>query len=347
VVTDVLPLSDGGVYVSDGYFGNQFSSNLYRLTSSGTSVGTYSMRLLRLYNSIEVQYPDNDQPPYPLGSQPVLKAEDGLYAYYDGWFFSSGGPSQMTIPADTFNLATSDGNQFYAYTTGVNPGGFGCSQPRGNTAEIYAYSATAGGVQTQWATPVYFNVCDLYPGELIASSAGSGLVASLFSVTYLSQPTYFGGPYQWSNPFLAVLSSSSGEILRSGSLDSNGYSSLATDGKRIYLSIPSSEQVEVLSASGGGTGTFYNVGIPASTLVWADNSLFAISDSQVKVYDSAMSLKKTLDFFPQTFYSLSNSKPMEQQMVQPSFLVLNSTSYLALLRNSTGYGSLVLGAYSP
>jgi hypothetical protein len=148
VVTDVLPLSDGGVYVSDGYFGNQFSSNLYRLTSSGTSVGTYSMRLLRLYNSIEVQYPDNDQPPYPLGSQPVLKAEDGLYAYYDGWFFSSGGPSQMTIPADTFNLATSDGNQFYAYTTGVNPGGFGCSQPRGNTAEIYAYSATAEGVHT-------------------------------------------------------------------------------------------------------------------------------------------------------------------------------------------------------
>jgi hypothetical protein len=202
-------------------------------------------------------------------------------------------------------------------------------------------------VSTPWATPVYFNVCDLYPGELIASSAGSGLVASLFSVTYLSQPSYFGGPYQGSNPFLAVLSSSSGEILRSGSLDSNGYSSLATDGKRIYLSIPSSEQVEVLSASGGGTGTFYNVGIPASTLVWADNSLFAISDSQVKVYDSAMSLKKTLDFFPQTFYSLSNSKPMEQQMVQPSFLVLNSTSYLALLRNSTGYGSLVLGAYSP
>jgi hypothetical protein len=34
-------------------------------------------------------------------------------------------------------------------------------------------------------------------------------------------------------------------------------------------------------------------------------------------------------------------------MVQPSFLVLNSTSYVALLRNSTGYGSLVIATYSP
>jgi len=105
--------------------------------------------------------------------------------------------------------------------------------------------------------------------------------------------------------------------------------------------------VEVVSASGSGAGAFHNIGIPASTLVWADNSLFAISASQVNVYDSSMNLKKTIDFAPLSFYSLSNSKPLEQQMVQPSFLVLNSTSYVALLRNSTGYGSLVVGAYAP
>ncbi|HEV2390373.1 MAG TPA: hypothetical protein VGS04_06570 [Nitrososphaerales archaeon] len=58
-------------------------------------------------------------------------------------------------------------------------------------------------------------------------------------------------------------------------------------------------------------------------------------------------MEKSIDFSSLTLYSLTNSKPLEQQMVQPSFLVLNSTSYLALLRNSTGYGDLVLGAYSP
>jgi hypothetical protein len=346
-VTDVLPLSDGGAYVSDGYFGDQFTSNLFRLTSSGTSVWTYSMRLFRLYTALEVQFPDGDQAPYPVGSQPVQKGTDGLYAYYDGWFFSSSGPASTTVPADTFNLATSDASQVYLFTTNGSPGGYGCSQPRGNVAIIYAYSASDQGVQNQWSTPVYFDVCDLYPDELIASSAGSGLVASLFSETYWSQPNYFGGPYQGSNPFLAVLSSSSGAILRSGNLDSSGYAGLAEDGSHVYLSIPSSDLIEVVSATGSGPGAFYNIGIPASKLFWADNSLFAVSSSEVKVYDSSMNLKKAIDFSPFSLYSLSNSKPLEQQMVQPSFLVLNSTSYLALLRNSTGFGSLVLGAYSP
>ena len=346
-LTDVLPLADGGVYVSDGYFGDQFTSNLFRLTSSGTSVWTYSMRLLRLYTTLEVQYPDDDQAPYPVGSQPVQKGTDGLYAYFDGWFFSSGGASFTTVPADTFNFATSDASQFYLYTTVANPGGFGCTQPRGNMVVVYAYAATGQGVQQQWSTPVFLNVCDLYPNELMASSAGSGLVASLFSQAYWSQPSYFGGPYPGSNPFLAVLSSASGAVLRNGALDSNGYTSLAEDGNRIYLAIPSSEQVEVVSATGGGAGVFFDVGIPASRLVWAGNSLFAISDTQVRVFDSSMNLIKAIDFSPQTFYSLSNSKQLETQMVQPSFLVLNSTSYVALTRNSTGYGTLVVGRYSP
>ena len=346
-VTDVLPLSDGSAYISDGYYGDQFSSNLFKLTSSGTSVSTYTMRLLRLYTTVEVQFANNGQPPYPVGSQPVQKAADGLYAYYDGWFFSSSGPSQTTVPADTYNLDGSDDSQFYLFTASANPGGFGCTNPRGNVVTIYAYSANSTGVSNSWSTPVFLNICNLYPDYLVASSAGPGVIASLFSETYWSQPNYYGGPYEGSNPFLAVLSSSTGAVLRSGSLDASGYSSLATDGADVYLSIPSSDEVEVLNATGSGPGAFYNVGIPASTLVWADGSLFAISASQVNVYDSSMTLKKAIDFSPQTIYSLSNSKPLEGQLVQPSFLVLNSTSYLALLRNSTGYGSLVVGAYSP
>jgi len=346
-VTDVLPLSDGAVYVSDGYYGDQFTSNLFRLTSAGTSISAYSMRLLRLYTTVEIGYSNNGQPPYPVGLQPVQKGTDGLYAYYDGWFFSSNGPSQTTVPADSFNLAGSDGGQFYVYSPYTVPGGFGCYPPQGNGAQVYAYSATSAGVQKQWMSSVFFSICNLYPDDLITSSAASGVVAALFSETYWSEPNYYGGPYQGSNPFLVVLSSSTGAVLRSGNLDSNGYTSLATDGTHVYLSIPSSEQVEVVSASGTGTGAFYGIGIPASTLLWADDSLFAISASQVNVYDSSMRLEKAMDFSPQAFYSLSNSKPLEEQMVQPSFLVLNSTSYLALLRNSTGYGDLVVGSYSP
>ncbi len=212
---------------------------------------------------------------------------------------------------------------------------------------VYAYSATAQGVISPWASTAFLNVCNLYPDDLLASSAGSGLFAAVFSETYWSQPNYYGGPYQGSNPFLAVFSASSGSVLRDGNLDSNGYTSLATDGAHIFLSIPSTDQIEVLSASGSGGGAFYNVGMPAASLVWAYGSLFALSENRIQVYSSSMALEKTIVFSPLTFYSTSNSKQMEPQMVQPSFLVLNSTSYVALLRNSTGYGSLVQGAYSP
>lgn len=346
-VTDVLPISDGSAYISDGYFGDQFTANLFRLTSSGTSAATYSVRLLRLYTTVETQFANNGQPPYPVGSQPVQKATDGLYAYYDGWFLSSSGPSSTTVPSDTINLAGSDATQFYVYAATADPGGFGCTNPRGNGVTIYAYSADSRGVRNQWWTPVFFNFCNLYPDDLLAASAGSGVLAALFSDNYWTQPNYYGGPYEGSNPFLAVLSSTSGALLRAGVLDSNGYTSLATDGTNVYLSIPSSDEVEVLSAAGGGAGTFYDVGIPASSLIWADGSLFAVSASQVNVYTPSMTLERSIDFSPLTFYSLTNSKPLEAQMVRPSFLVLNSTNYLALLRNATGYGDLVLGAYSP
>jgi hypothetical protein len=344
-VTAVLPLSDGSAYVSDGYYGDQFTSTLFRVTSSGLPAQSYTMRLLRLYTSVEVEFANDAQAPYPVGSQPVQKGTDALYAYYDGWLFSSGGPSTITIPADTYDLATTDSSDFYVYVPEADAGGSGCYSPHGNAVTVYAYSATAQGVQQPWSAMLYLNDCDEYPNELIASSAASGVVAALFSQTYWTQPNYFGGPYSGSNPFLAVLSSSTGAVLRSGTLDSSGYTSLATDGASVYLSIPSLDEVEVVGASGSGTGTFYDVGIPASTLLWADGSLFAVSSSQVNVYGPSMNLEKTIDFSPDTLYSLSNSKPLETQMVSPSFLVLNSTSYLALLRNSTGYGSLVLGGY--
>jgi hypothetical protein len=345
VVTDVLPLSDGGVYLSDGYFGDQYTSDLFALSSSGTTLDSYSMRLLRLYTTIEVQFPNNGQPPYPVGSQPVQKGLGSLYAFYDGWFFSSKGPSPTTVPSDSVDFATSDSAQFYLYQPAANPGGFGCSYPRGNAVTFLAYSAASQGVTNAWSTTVYLNFCNLYPDDLLASTAGSGLTAYLFSDNWWSQPNYYGGPYQGTDPYLVVLSSSSGSVERSGILDSSGYTSVATDGTNVYLSIPSSHEVEVLSASGAGAGTFYDVGIPASTLLWADGSLFAISKSQVKVYDSAMTLLKAIDFSPQSFYSLSTTKPLEPQMLQPSFLVLNSTSYAALVRNSTGYGSLLIGDY--
>ncbi len=344
-ITAVLPLSDGSAYISDGYYGDQFTSTLFRVSSAGTPGTSYTMRLLRLYTTVEVQFPNNGQPPYPVGSQPVQKGTDALYAYYDGWLMSSSGPSPTTIAADTYNLETSDASDFYLYEAGTNPGGFGCTNPHGNSVTIYAYSTTAQGVQQAWFDTVYLNTCDEYPNELVASTAGSGIVASIFSQTYWTQPTYYGGPYYGANPFLVVLSSSSGAVLRSGTLDSSGYTSVATDGSNLFLAIPSSDEVEVLSSSGAGSGTFYNVDIPASTLLWDDGSLFAVSSSQVNVYGPSMNLEKSIDFSPDTFYSLSSSKPLETQMVQPSFLVLNSTSYLALIRNSTGYGSLVLGSY--
>lgn len=343
-VTDVIPLSGGGVYVSDGYYGDQFTSTLFYLPSGGRPTADYTMRLLRLFTTVEVQYPNNGQAPYPVGSQPVQKGGDGLYAYYDGWFLSSAGVSPTTVPSDTDNLEASDSNQFYLYEASNNPGGFGCTEPRGNLVTVFAYSAGAQGVQQRWSTPVYLNACDEYPNQVVAAAAGSGLVVSLYSQTYWTQPTYYGGPYIGANPFLAVISSSSGALLRSGTLDAAGYTSVATDGADVYLAIPSSDEVEVLSSTGNGGGSFYDVGIPASTLFWEDGYLFAVSQSQVEVYTASMSLVKAIDFSPYSFYSLADSKPLEPQMVQPSFLVLNSTSYVALLRNSTGFGTLVVGA---
>jgi hypothetical protein len=344
-VTDVMPLSGGGgVYVADGYYGNQFTSNLYQLGSTGGVQATYSMRLYRLWTTVEVQYPNGGLPPWPAGSQPVEKGMDSLYAYYDGWFFSASGPSSVTVQGDSYELGASDASRFYLMQVLANPG-TGCTNPRGNIVELYAYSADARGVTDDWSSLVFLNTCNLYPNELIASAAGPGTVALLVSQNYFSDLNYFGGPYAGANPFLIVVSASTGQVLRSSAMDGSGYTSVATDGAHVFMSLPATDQVEVVSAAGGGAGTLYDVGVAASSLDWEDNSLFVISSNEVKVYSASMALEKTIDFSPDSLYSLSNSKSMEPQMISPSFLVLNSTSYVALLRNSTGLGSLVEGGY--
>ena len=143
------------------------------------------MRLLRLYTTVEVQFPNNGQPPYPVGSQPVQKGTDGLYAYYDGWFLSSSGPSPTTIPADTYNLAGSDANQFYVYTADANPGGFGCTNPRGNVVTIYAYSASSQGVENHVVDPRLLQLLQPLPGRPSRVLRGLRRRGSLFSETVL------------------------------------------------------------------------------------------------------------------------------------------------------------------
>ena len=347
VVTDVLPLSNGAVYVSDGYYGDQFTSIVFELTSSGTSVTAYTMRLLRLYTTVEVQYPNNGQPPYPVGSQPVQKGTDSLYAYYDGWLLSSSGLSSTTIPADSYNLASSDANQFYLYVPSANPGGFGCSNPRGNVVTMYAYSANAAGVQEQWSNYVFLNICNEYPDYALASSAGSGVVASLFSDTYWTQPTYYGGPYQGANPYLAVLSSSSGAVLYSNYMDQPAYSSsLVTDGTYVYLGVLGSNQIERVTISTGAK-SFYATQVPPSYLFYSYGDIFAVGNDGFQVFNSNMNSLKVIQFGTNSeLYSYGNPLPLELGLHQASFLVLNSTTYAALLRNPvTGLGTLQIGRY--
>jgi hypothetical protein len=341
-VTDVLPLSNGYVYASLGYYGSTRTATLYELSSAGAVVNTYSVRLLRLYTTVDVQYPA-PLPPFPVGSEPVQRAADSTYVVYDGWFYSSSGASSVSYPGDAYNLAASDSSNFYVYTVLTDTGEYGCGYPRGNIIDFEGYSAGSSGVSQQWQTYVYTSACNLYPNSLISASTNSGVVAALFADDYNSQPNYYGGPYGGTNPFLAVLSSS-GSTLYSGRLDRAGYSSVATDGTNVYLSIPGTQQVEKIVIATGTTSIF-NIGIPAQDVLWAYNSLFAISGSQVNVYDSSLDLKQTVAFAPYSFYSLSNSQSYEPALTSPSFLVLNSTSYAALVRNGSGFGDLQIGKY--
>ena len=352
-VVDVLPLSNGYVYLEDGYTGSTSAplstAVMMELSPSGALMNTYSMRLLRQDTWLEVQYPDGDAPPYPLGTLPVQKGVDGLYAAYDGWFLSSSGVvTSPTYPADSYNLATADSSQFYLFTPGTNPGGFGCTNPRGDIAEIYAYGADSGGVApSRWTSVVYLNDCNFFPPYLIGSTAGSGVVAMLVGQTYYSQPNYYGGPYPGLNPYLAVLSSSSGSVLFSGYLDKPAYSStIATDGTYVYLGLPGSSQIERVTISSGAK-SFYSTQIPPTSVFSAYGKTFAVGNNGFQVFDSSMSSLKVVQFATNSeLYSYGNPLPFEPGLHQPSLLVLNSTTYAAVLRNPvTGLGTLQIGRY--
>jgi hypothetical protein len=92
--------------------------------------------------------------------------------------------------------------------------------------------------------------------------------------------------------------------------------------------------------------TTYNVGIPASGLIFDYGLLFAISQNEVRVYDASMNLVKTISLAPMALSSFSNYPDFVPALQAPSFLVLNSTTYAALAENATGYSSLVLGNFS-
>jgi hypothetical protein len=66
----------------------------------------------------------------------------------------------------------------------------------------------------------------------------------------------------------------------------------------------------------------------------------------VKVFGPPMNLEKTIELAPLSLASSSDSFVQEPALQAPSFLVLNATSYAALLINATGFTSLVLGRYS-
>jgi hypothetical protein len=336
-ITGVMPLSDGYLYVSNAY-SNQYTAYLHRLDSNGNILYTYSVRSLRLYTWVEVQFPDNDMPPYPLGSEPVQKGFNSLYAVYDGWFLSSSGLSSITFNGDWQNLIGSDSSHIYIYRVTTDAGGFGCSNPRGNALTLQSYNTDSSGISLAWTNRYYFNVCNLYPQTLVSSASGGSHFAAIFANSFYSPTNYFGGPYSGNNPFLLVVSSS-GETRYANYLGRNGYSSIAIDASYVYLALPASSQIERIPINGGAS-QFYQIGIKPIHLISTQGFLFALSSNRFAVLDSSINTIKAIDLSPNTFYSLSNDRPLEQSMHAPSFLVLNSTHYAALVRNSTGYGEL-------
>jgi hypothetical protein len=194
-----------------------------------------------------------------------------------------------------------------------------------------------------WSEDVYLATCGAYPPQLLAASAGSGIFVSLFAGNAYSDSP-FQTQYSGHNPYLFILDTTGG-ILYSSSLPDDGYSSsIAEDGTNVYLALPQSDEVQSVSLP-AQTVTTYDVGFPASHLLWSNGTLFAISANEVKVYSSGMDLLKTISFGSLSLASFSNAFTAEATLHSPSFIALNSTSYAALLENSTGYATMVIGKY--
>jgi hypothetical protein len=331
-ITDVLPLSNGDVYVSAGYGSTSNVADLFELSASGAVIQTYSVRLF--------QTPDG---PSGDSSLPVTKGEDASYALYDGWFYSDSGAFAGLV-SDSFPLVGSDASNFYFYSISpVQDDNDVCQLP-GNefVVDSYAPSSSYGDARLNWQDYMRLSNCNPYPEQLVGSAMEGGVLAVL-----LASPPYAVTPvegYPAQNPYLALVSSS-GLTLHLGQTPENGYSSVATNGTDVYLALPQPGEVEVYSLP-KNTYTTYNIGIQASQLLFEDGSLFAISSDAVKVFGPSMNLEKTIDLAPLSLASSSDSFVQEPSLQAPSFLVLNATSYAALLISATGFTSLIMGRYS-
>jgi hypothetical protein len=329
-VTDVMPIGGGDVFVSVGYGYTSNSAQLYELGPTGGLIASYPVRLDQIVDeSLSLQ-------------GPVSKGSDSSYALYDGWFYSAGGPV-LSIPSDNLPFAASDSSDFYFYQSFGEGQSSGSCAGAGDDVKLYGYATNPPNDNPTWTDTFYLATCNSYPPQLVAATAGNGLFVSLFSGNAFGEadlPQYSGG-----NPYLLVVNTAGSELYES-SMPTNDYSSsIATDGSNVYLALPQSDQVQVVNVLDRSV-TSYGIGFPASQLVWDYGSLFAVSGSEVKVYGSRMNLEKTISFAPLALASSSNAFLQEQSLHNPSFIALNSTSYAALLENSTGYATMVIGNYS-
>ena len=330
-VTDVMPLSDGHVYVSTGYQYQTNTAELYELGPEGQLIASYSVRL--------DQQVDQDTPT----QMPVSKGVDSTYALYDGWFYSSSGPISA-IGSDFHPMAAADNSDFYfyqAYDEGIVAND--TCQGAGDDVSLTSFTPGSVLVLPNWTQTLYLATCGSYTPQLVGATAGDGLLAGVFA-----GEAYSGGEetlYSGSNSFLFVIDAD-GAIEYSSGLPTSGYSpSMATDGTNVYLALPQSDEVQVFNLPTRTLST-YDVGFPASQLIYGQGHLFLISADGVRVYGSGMQLEKTISLAPFSLTSSSNGFPSEASIHNPSFILLNSTSYAALLENSTGYSNLVIGRYA-
>ena len=331
-VTDVMPIAVGDVYVAVGYGAPSNAGYFDELGPDGRLIASFPVRVL-----------DSPDVTISVPIQPVNKGGDLGYAFYDGWFYSEAGPT-TSLSVQGVMLAGSDASSFYFYSP-LGGASYGNCEPWGNEVTLQSFSPGqqySGGLQFNWTAFAYLGPCTRYDSQFLGASIGGGALAALFGSVYYSDSYLQALPGY--NPYLAVVSTS-GQILFDGETPSDGYSAVATDGSSVYLALPQLDQVQALSLSTQSFAT-YGVGFPASSLICEHGFLFAISPSEVKVYDGAMDLVKTINLAPLELSSASNSLPFEPALQAPSFLVLNGTSYAVLAQNSTGYSTLLVGDYA-
>lgn len=330
-VTDILPLSNGRVFVSTGYSSTSNLGELFELDGNGTVVRTYDVRVLQTTDGAT------------SATLPVVKGVDSTSAFFDGWFYSATGPSAY-LGSGSLPIAGAEGSDFYFYDVTPFPYQAGVCGDQGSQLVVSSYtpSLVYGGSATEnWETYNYFSTCNGFPAQLVGSAVSGGVVVLL-----MASPPYVddsNDAYPSTPPTLVVLSTF-GKTLYMGQTPDDGYSSVATNGTEMYMSLPQSSEIQVYSTA-TNSYTTYNIGTQASQLLFEDNHLFAISAGVVEVFDASMDLQKTIDFGPMTLASFADSFLQEPALQAPSFLAVGPSSYAALLVNATGYTSLVTGTY--